>query len=211
MVRECKAGPPCLLKVPIEPHLRFYDHKKSFIAFGAWSSIVIGLPTRTSGSTLASLLWAATLRKLHVGPDAELPYLRNEPGRPLEDPGSAKKFKPRRDVRYYAAVDHYLAVIDAKCAERKGERATTENISKNGAAVLTTMDLHVGDRVKFISEQYDFSGSAVVCNRRDTEDGKARLSIQFVGVAFPIERISTAKKVEHLEEPVCASGSATKI
>jgi hypothetical protein len=55
--------------------------------------------------------------------------------------------------------------------------------------VLTTLDLHVGDRVKFISERYDFSGMALVCNRRDGSDGKTRLNLQFVGSAFPVERI----------------------
>ena len=205
MVRECKAGRLVSMMVPIEPHLRFYDHNKEL--YRVWG--VVQHCHRLTDADIGFHVGVA-----FVGRDAPESYT-SDPMQSYRICGmnqdglwkiqeAQKQFKPRKDVRYYAAVDHFLAVIDAKSAERKGERATTENISKNGAAVLTRMDLHVGDRVKFISEQYDFSGSAVVCNRRDTKDGKARLSIQFVGVAFPIERISTAKKVEHLEDPVCA-------
>ena len=75
---------------------------------------------------------------------------------------SAKEFKPRKSPRFYHPVDHYLAVVTAQNTSLKGERATTENISKTGAAVITSLDLHVGDRVKFISEKYDFSGMAVI-------------------------------------------------
>ncbi len=172
VIRECKPGRLVWLKAPIEPHLRFYDHEKAL--YRVWG--VVQHCHRLNDANIGFHVGIA-----FVGRDAPESFKvdpmqsyricgMNEDGL-WKIQEAQKQFKPRKDVRYYAAVDHYLAVIDAKSAERKGERATTENISKNGAAVLTTMDLHVGDRVKFISEQYDFSGSAVVCNRRDTKDG----------------------------------------
>jgi hypothetical protein len=199
VMRECKPGRLVWLKAPIEPHLRFYDHEKAL--YRVWgvvqhchrlTDVSIGFQVGIAfvGRDAPESYWADPIQSYRISG-------MNEDGL-WKIKEAQKEFRPRKDPRFYAAIDHYLAVIDAKNSEKKGERATTVNISKNGAAVLTTMDLHVGDRVKFISEQFDFSGLAVVCSRKDTKGGKARLSIQFVGVTFPIDRIS-AKDVGNQE------------
>lgn len=102
---------------------------------------------------------------------------------------TGKSFKARRDTRFHTSIDLYLAVIDGKQTAIKGERTTTENISRGGAAVVSTLDVSVGDRVKFISEKFDFSGLAVICNRQPGHDGRSRLHLQFVENQFPVESI----------------------
>lgn len=42
---------------------------------------------------------------------------------------------------------------------------------------MTSLDLNTGDRLKIISERYDFSGLAVVCNLSPQDDGRMRLSL----------------------------------
>lgn len=194
MKRECKAGRLVSMMLPIEPELRFYDHDKEL--YRVW-----GLVQHCHRLTNDDI-------GFHVG----VAFIgRNAPESYKQDPMQSyriigmseegmwivieakKEFMPRKDPRFYAAVEHYLAVVDAKNVASRGERTTTENISKHGAAVMTTLDLHTGDRVKFISEAYDFSGMAVVCNRRDDSGGKARINLQFVGSAFPVERITISK------------------
>ena len=202
MKRECKAGRLVSMMLPIEPELRFYDHDKEL--YRVWG--LVQHCHRLTDDDIGFHVGVA-----FIGPKAPESY-KSDPMQSYRIVGmtedgmwrvseTAKEFTPRKDARFYTAVDHYLAVVDAKNVSSKGERTTTENISKHGAAVLTSLDLHVGDRVKFISESHDFSGVAVVCNRRNCTDGKTRLNLQFVGSTFPVERISitdtkpTAEKV----------------
>jgi hypothetical protein len=98
-------------------------------------------------------------------------------------------FKKRTDVRFWKPVELYLALIDTKDGATGGERTVAENVSRSGAAVLTTLDVGIGDRVKFISAEYDFSGLAVVCNRQVGDDRRTRLHLKFVETAFPVEKL----------------------
>lgn len=99
------------------------------------------------------------------------------------------EYKVRRDVRYWQSIECYLALIDKDKQSVKGAKAMTENISKSGAAVFSTLDVNTGDRIKFICEKYDFSGLAVVCNRQAGQDGRMRLHLQFVKSKFPVQNM----------------------
>lgn len=205
--RECKPGRLVQMMIPIEPHLRSYDHEKEL--YRIWG--LVQHCQKLPGEAAAAYHMGVAF----IGKDAPQSY-HDDPMQSyricgMNDDGlwkvqeALREFKPRKDPRYPTAVDHYLAVVDNKNASLKGERTTTVNVSKSGAAVITTLDLNVGDRVKFISESFDFSGLAVVCNRRDSKDGKRQLSLQFVGAAFPVERLSAkAQKPAEKEEPALA-------
>ncbi len=193
--RECQVGRLVSVMFPLEPHLRCYDHNKEL--YRVWGLV-----------QHCHMLPADDVGGYHVGvafigkttPDS----YREDPTQSYRICGmsedglwkvkeAAREFTARKSPRFYQAVDHYLAIVDAQNTALAGERTTTENISKTGAAVTSSLDLHVGDRVKFISEQYDFSGLAVVCNRKDVKNGRARLNLQFVENMFPIELISMPK------------------
>ena len=201
--RACQVGRLVALVVPLEPHLRCYDHQKELYAV---HGLVQHCQMISSGNDAGYHVGVA-----FIGKHAPKSF-REDPTQSyricgMDEDGlwkiteAAKDFKPRKDARFYEAIDHYLAIVDAQKTTLKGERATTENISKSGAAVLSSLDVHVGDRVKFISEKYDFSGLAVVCNRKDCKDGRARLHLQFVENTFPVESIVVRKAV-HAEEEV---------
>jgi hypothetical protein len=100
---------------------------------------------------------------------------------------SKTAFKKRADVRFWKEVELYLALIDTKDGATGGERTIAENVSRSGAAVFTTLNVGIGDRVKFISAEYDFSGLAVVCNRQIVEDERTKLHLKFVENTFPVE------------------------
>src|SRR5687768_4582502 len=202
MKRECQAGRLVSVAIPLEAEMRCFDQDKEL--YRIW-----GLVQHCHKITSDDCGYHVGVA--FIGKDAPDSY-KDDPMQSYRICGmnsdglwkvraAEKEFKPRKDARFCAAVDHYLAVVDAEKTSVKGERTVTENISKNGAAVITTLDLNVGDRVKFISEQYDFSGMAVVCNRRVGTDGRSRLSLQFVGAAFPIERVSAKAKPVPTEDP----------
>lgn len=199
--RDCQAGRLVSLMLPLDSGLRCYDHEKEL--YRVWGLV-----------QHCHMLTTEDCSDYHVG----VAFIgKNAPESYREDPmqsyricgmnenglwkisEAAKEFKPRKDPRFYEAIDHYLAIVDAKNNSLGGERSTTENISKSGAAVLTKLDLHVGDRVKFISEAYDFSGHAVVCNQKSSPDGRTRLNLKFVECSFPVEAI-VAKTTAPVEE-----------
>jgi hypothetical protein len=190
--RECQVGTILSLMLPLSPHLRCYDHDKEL--YRVWGLVQHCQPL--SGEEAVGY---------HVG----VAFIgKNSPESYSENPSQGYKicgmnedglwkitearspFKARRHVRYWTNVDLYLALIDAQRDSMTGERTSTENVSKSGAAVFSSMDVNVGDRVKFICERFDFSGLAVVCNRQLGSDGRSRLHLQFVENMFPVEKLN---------------------
>ena len=106
--------------------------------------------------------------------------------------GNKTPFKKRSDVRFWKEIKLYLALIDTHDGSTGGERTTAENVSRGGASVFTTMNVNIGDRVKFISEEYDFSGLAVVCNRTPEDEGRSKLHLRFVQGSFPVKILMKA-------------------
>ena len=71
---------------------------------------------------------------------------------------------------------------------RVSERETTvtENISRRGAAVFTSLDLAHGRYVRMTSVQYQISVIAAVRARRTGENGIPRLHLEFVDKQWPL-------------------------
>lgn len=189
--RECPVGSLVSLMVPLPAHLRCYDHDKEF--YRVWGLV-----------QHCQMLAGEDLAGYHIG----VAFIgKNPPSSYKQDPKrgyricgmnedglwkveeSKTPFKTRKHIRYWKSIDLYLALLDSKRDLIGGERTKTENISKSGAAVFTTMDVDIGDRVKFISKEYDFSGLAVVCNRQSDEEGNSRLHLQFVENTFPVDKL----------------------
>ena len=187
--RECIVGTLVSLMFAMPAHLRCYDHEKEL--YRVWGLVQFCQPLNDGGRE------GFHVGVAFIGKNAPDSYNQNSDQsyriRGMDEDGLWKideaksSFKPRRDVRYWTGVDLYLALVDGKRDSIGGEWTTTENISKRGAAVFTALEVGVGDRVKFISEKFDFSGLAVVCNRQLGTDGKFRLHIQFVENDFPVE------------------------
>lgn len=190
--RECKVGRLISMMLAMPAYMRCYDHDKEL--YRVWGLVQFCQPLNEAGR-----------EGFHVGvafigknpPDS---YTENSDQsyriRGMDDDGLWKideaksSFKPRRHLRYWNSVELYLALLNGKRDTIGGEWTTTKNVSKRGAAVFTTLDVGVGDRVKFISEKFDFSGLAVVCNKQLGADGKMRLHIQFVENDFPVGKLT---------------------
>lgn len=189
--RECKVGTLISLMLAMPAHLRCYDHDKEL--YRIWGLVQFCQPLNDNGREGFHVGVAFIGKKApeSYNENAEQSYRirgMDEDGLwKIEEAKSA--FKVRRHLRYWTAVELYLALVDRKQDAVGGEWTKTENISKRGAAVFTVLDVGVGDRVKFISEKFDFSGLAVVCNKQLGKDGKSRLHLQFVENDFPVEQI----------------------
>ncbi|MBA2378565.1 MAG: PilZ domain-containing protein [Blastocatellia bacterium] len=190
MPRACKVGSLISLMIPMPAHLRCYDYEKDF--YRVWGLV-------QHCQKLADAALGYHVGVAFIGKDAPESY-NSDPEQNFRITGMTEEglwrvdsveteFRKRRHVRYWQEIDLYLAMLDPKMASGKGERTVTENISKSGASVFSKLDLNVGDRVKFISERFNFSGLAVVCNRNVGPDKRPRVHLEFVEEQFPIDLI----------------------
>ncbi|HKP68452.1 MAG TPA: hypothetical protein VJV05_04160 [Pyrinomonadaceae bacterium] len=189
--RPLEAGTLVSLMIPMPSHMRCYDFDKEF--YRVWGLIQHCAPMNGDGAAKFQI-GVAFIGKKEPSSHQKNP-LQQYRIAGVDDDGlwrvqeAVSEFKKRADVRFWTPVDLYLALVDRKDGSLGGERTTAENVSRSGAAVFTTLEVGIGDRVKFISEKYDFSGLAVVCNRQKGTDDRTRLHLRFVTASFPIEAL----------------------
>ena len=92
----------------------------------------------------------------------------------------------RQETRHTIPIEVLLEVFDQEMELSLKEKTVTENISRRGAAVFTTLDVLPGRFVRLSSEQYGASVLAVVRSRRSGADGIPRLHLEFVGSEWPL-------------------------
>jgi hypothetical protein len=195
MPRECKTGQLISLMLQLPVDLRCYDHDEEF--YRVW-----GLVQHSQQSVIDGVE-CFHVGIAFIGKNAPTSY-HDDPSRSYRVSGMNEnglwkvaplegEFKTRKDIRYWEAIEVYLALVNSDKRLLTGARSLTENISRGGASVISMLDANVGDRVKFISEEYDFSGLAIVCNRRVAEDRRRRLHLQFVDAKFPVEKLKVTE------------------
>jgi PilZ domain len=87
----------------------------------------------------------------------------------------------RKESRHVIPVEVSIEVFDEKGSLSLSERTVTENISPQGAALFTSLDISPGRFVKLITLRSGLSVLGVVRHRRTGPDGIARLHLEFVG------------------------------
>ncbi len=86
----------------------------------------------------------------------------------------------RNLTRHNIAVDIMLEVLDEKGQITQSEQTVTENISRQGAALFTTLQIPAGRIVRVSSEQYKITAFAAVRSRSTGADGIPRIHIEFI-------------------------------
>ena len=196
MPRDCAVGNLISMMVPMPAYMRCYDHEEEF--YHVWGLIQY-CHAATHDDLPAFQVGVAFIGKVPPASYAANP-LQNYRISGMNELGlwsvaeADSRFVQRKELRYWEKVNFYLALIDDRRETIGGEKTATENISKSGAAVVTSLELNVGDRIKLINTEFDFSSLAVVCNSREQEDGRYRISLEFVNHTFPVQRLKTTGK-----------------
>ena len=197
--RDCAVGNLISMMVPMPAYLRCYDHEEEF--YHVWG-LVQYCHAATHDDLPVFQVGVAFIGKVPPASFAANP-LQNYRICGMNDLGlwsvteSDARFVQRKELRYWEKINFYLALIDDRRETIGGEKTTTENISKSGAALCTNLELSVGDRIKLINTEFDFSSLAVVCNSVEREDGRYRVSLEFVNHTFPVQRLkSTGRSVQ---------------
>lgn len=90
-------------------------------------------------------------------------------------------------TRLSMPVEVTVEVFSEKGEAQISEQTVTENVSRRGAAVLTTLSVERGQFIRLISAHHQLSITAVVRARRIGAEGIARLHVEFVDRQWPLE------------------------
>jgi hypothetical protein len=105
-------------------------------------------------------------------------------------PDAAGHAAPRSgETRLQMPVEVIVEVIDERGEVGTREQTVTENISRRGAAVLTTLGVERGGFVRLTSARLQLSVFAAVRARRTGADGIARLHLEFIDRQWPLEGV----------------------
>lgn len=124
---------------------------------------------------VAAMPTESGMYSLQEKPDNDLPRTPPEEARP--------------ETRHHIPVEVVVETFDDRGEVAARETTVTENLSRRGAAVFTTLDVARGRFVRVTSTQYRISVIAAVRARRAGPDGVARLHLEFVDKAWPLEGI----------------------
>jgi len=97
--------------------------------------------------------------------------------------------EPRPETRHHIPIEVIIEALDETGQVASSETTVTENISRRGAAVFTTLDVVRGRFVRMTSAQYRISIIAAVRARRMGDNGIPRLHLEFVDKQWPLEDI----------------------
>ena len=125
-----------------------------------------GLRYEVAQTKLESQLWTTEDGSIQQLPEAEIDDYRKE-------------------SRQLIPIDVLVEVYQADRLVA-GEQTVTENISRKGATVFTTLQIDPGTFVKMSSDRYNATVLGVVRARRAGADGIMRLHLEFLGSEWPL-------------------------
>jgi hypothetical protein len=92
----------------------------------------------------------------------------------------------RVHTRHVIPVDMLLETIDEKGEAVEGESTVTENISRKGATIFTSLQLTVGRFIRLTSAQYGLTVFAVIRSLSTGTDGIRRIHVEFIDKEWPL-------------------------
>jgi hypothetical protein len=92
----------------------------------------------------------------------------------------------RAHTRHNIPVDMFLEVFDEKGAVASSESTVTENISRKGATVFTSLTVPVGRLVRLTSQQYNLTAHAAIRACSTGADGIPRIHVEFIDKEWPL-------------------------
>jgi hypothetical protein len=93
----------------------------------------------------------------------------------------------KKETRLNMPVEVTIELYDEKWNITGREETVTENISRRGAAVYTTIRAERGRFVRLTSARYQTSAFAIVRASRTGNDGIPRLHVEFIDREWPLE------------------------
>jgi hypothetical protein len=197
--RPIETGRLLLLTLPMPRPLRCFDHAED--QYRVWSlvrNIKLLDPEAEKGALVeigVAFVGKRPPRSFQSNPtqryeiaksSAEIGLwsVQEESGESLGEITGADK---RKYTRHSMPVEVLIEVYGADGSLSRTEHTVTENISRGGAAIFTTLDLAAGQFLRLSSRQFQSTLLAVIRYRHVAPDGIARLHLEFIGGEWPLE------------------------
>jgi PilZ domain len=196
LARPVDRGRLVHLTLPMPRQLRCFDHVED--QYRVWAlvrNLSLTEPDAKTG------LPRFELGVAFVGKHPPASYVTNPAMRYeiADDPTAADLWRVReqlapytpvqRETRLSMPVDVLIEVLDERGQVVAREQTVTENISRHGASVFTTLTVARGCFVRVRSQGYALTLLAVVRNTRTGADNIPRLHLEFLGRTWPLELI----------------------
>jgi hypothetical protein len=195
LTRPVDTGRLLHLQMPMPRALRSFDHVEDH--YRVWA-LVRRLRPAGEGADGRQLF---ELGVAFVGKHAPASYKENpetryeieqghagwELGR-RHEPKEGRSYAETRETRLTMPVEVIVEVLDEQGGVVvESEQTVTENISRSGAAVFTSLKIDRGRFVRLRSARHSLAVLAVVRGRRKGPDNIDRLHLEFVDRTWPLE------------------------
>lgn len=205
LTHQTEVGRLLLLTLPLPRQLRSFDHAED--QYKVWALVRNIRPHHPASSSRSDAprfeVGVAFVGKRPPASYEQDPSLRYEiqtlaPGgnsyalvewRAAAQEGASGEAGAKRtmETRLSMPVDVVVEAFDERGGVQEREQTVTENISRHGASVWTTLGLARGRFVRLTSVAQRVSVTAVVRARRTGSDGVMRLHLEFVDREWPLE------------------------
>lgn len=190
--RPTEKGRLLHMTIPMPRQLRVFDHLED--QYKIWA-----LVRYVRGATLADKKGVFEIGVAFIGkrppPSYQLePWKRYEIATSdftaMDNPEEVVRPAPSEDerthTRHKIAVDMLLEMLNENGELIQTESTVTENISRRGATLYTTLQIPVGRFVRLTSGQYNLTVYAAVRNRSTGADGVPRIHVEFIDKEWPL-------------------------
>lgn len=92
----------------------------------------------------------------------------------------------RAETRHNIAVDMKVEVVDENGEVLESEHTVTEDISKRGATLFTTLQIPQGRFIRLTSDRYAITAHAAIRSRSTGADGVPRIHVEFIDREWPL-------------------------
>ena len=193
--RPTEKGRLLHMTIPMPRQLRVFDHVED--QYRVWALVRYVRPLPQTGQKGPLFEVGAAF----VGKHPPMTY-DEDPSRRYEIAGSGGDLKiseksdaivepvrpsdKRAHTRHNIPVDMFLELINEKGEIASNESTVTENISRKGATVFTTLDISVGRFIRLTSQQFNLTVYGVVRARSKGADNIPRIHVEFIDREWPL-------------------------
>jgi hypothetical protein len=182
------------MTIPMPRQLRVFDHAEDQYRVWALVRHVKSIPPPDGTSTLFEVgvafigkrpprsYMTDPSKRYEIGGATPQSLSVVEEWEPTEVTTSDKRLHTRHNI----PVDMLIETLDEQGKVQESEHTVTENISKKGAALYTTLSLPVGKFVRLTSVQFKMTVYAAVRGHSMGPSGVPRIHVEFVDREWPL-------------------------
>ena len=106
---------------------------------------------------------------------------------------SVGTFKVRGATRFWITLDVTVSLIQKQKTPDYKQQTVTCNVSTTGAMVVCSLDVAIGQKVKFASKEKEFYSICIVRDRQLRPGKLPLVHLEFIDNKFPVEKIAAPK------------------